>query len=92
MTPFLTDLLARGPDGIASAGVERSPTHFFAQGRLALDRLAVEVEGFGPLPQPLSPEQALSEPAHFGLREQTLLDTAVRHSGEIDADRLALHS
>lgn len=96
MTPSLTDLLARGPDGIAVAGAERSSTHFFAQGRLALNRLAVEVDGFGGLPQPLSAEQAqalqaLSEPAHFGLREQTLLDTAVRHTGEIDADRLALH-
>lgn len=99
--PSLLELLTRSPvvqDAEVSDSSGPVPTEagFFAHGRLALDHLAVEVEGFGRLPQPLSAEQAqalqaLSEPAHFGLREQTLLDTAVRHTGEIDADRLALH-
>jgi hypothetical protein len=97
----LLELLTRSPvvqgtDASDHPAPGATEAGFFAQGRLALDHLAVEVEGFGLLPQPLSPEQAqalqaLSEPAHFGLREQTLLDTAVRHSGEIDADRLGLH-
>jgi len=63
--------------------------------RLPAGHLSVQVEGLGPLPQPLSPAQAqalhdLSAPAQFGLREQTLLDPAVRHTGEVSADLLSL--
>lgn len=96
--PTLLELLTPPPagEGTDAAEAPSAGTDFFAQGRLALDQLAVDVEGFGPLPQPLSPDaaqrlQALSEPAHFGRRDQTLLDTAVRYTGEVGADQLALH-
>ncbi len=99
MTPLLNLLSQPSTPALGSASTDTAqnpPAHFFAQGRLAADQLAVAVEGLGTLAQPLSPGEAqalhsLSEPAHFGLREQTLLDTAVRHTGEVDADRLALH-
>ena len=77
------------PDGTPA------PDRFWAEGRLPAEHLSIEVEGLGPLPQPLPPTQAqalhdLSEPAQFGLRDQTLLDTTVRHTGEISADLLSL--
>ncbi|MFM2059482.1 MAG: hypothetical protein RLY71_3867 [Pseudomonadota bacterium] len=102
MTPWL-DLL-RLNSGAApppapqteSAGHARVPVErFFAQGSLPLDCLALAVEGLGEVHQPLPSGQAqalhaLSEPAHFGLRDQTLLDTTVRHTGEVDADLIDL--
>ena len=77
------------PDGTPA------PDRFWAEGCLPAEHLSIEVEGLGPLPQPLPPTQAqalhdLSEPAQFGLRDQTLLDTTVRHTGEISADLLSL--
>lgn len=77
------------PDGTPT------PNRFWAEGRLPAEHLSIEVEGLGPLPQPLPPTQAqalhgLSEPAQFGLRDQTLLDPSVRHTGEISADLLNL--
>ncbi|MFT3717190.1 2OG-Fe(II) oxygenase [Pseudorhodoferax sp.] len=69
---------------------------FSAEGMLALDALAVEVAGVGPLAQPLAAAaaQALhgaSTPARHGLREATRLDRRVRDTGEIAAGALALH-
>ena len=79
----------------ASPDGSTTPDCFWAEGRLPAGHLAIEVEGLGLLPQPLPPAQAqalhdLSEPAQFGLRDQTLLDTTVRHTGEISADLLSL--
>ena len=73
----------------ASPDGSTTPDCFWAEGRLPAEHLSIEVEGLGPLPQPLPPTQAqalhdLSEPAQFGLRDQTLLDTTVRHTGEGD--------
>jgi hypothetical protein len=100
--PWL-DLLRRHPDATPAPSAAAAtatpvagvPEGFFAQGSLPLASLALEVEGLGAVAQPLPPEQAealhaLSEPAHFGLRDQTLLDTAVRHTGEVDADLIDL--
>ncbi len=68
---------------------------FFAEGRFPGEELAVQVTGHGPLTKPLTAAQAkhlhsLSQPSKFGHRERTLLDKAVRHSGEIDADDIEL--
>jgi hypothetical protein len=96
MNPLL-ELLRQSPGAQpAPSGDTTTSDCFFAQGSLPADCLSVEIDPLGPLQQPLSPAQAqalhaLSEPARFGLREQTLLDTDVRHTGEVDADRLGLH-
>jgi hypothetical protein len=68
---------------------------FAAQGRLPGEVLRVEVDGVGALTAPLTPALAealhrASTPARFGRREQTLLDAAVRHTGEIAADDVTL--
>ncbi|MBK6850522.1 MAG: 2OG-Fe(II) oxygenase [Burkholderiales bacterium] len=90
------ELLRRPPGGsLNPAPANHIPDRYFAQGSLPLACLALEVEGMGALSQPLSPTEAaalheLSEPAHFGLRDQTLLDTSVRHTGEVDADLIDL--
>ena len=92
----LLDLLRQPPTPRpASPDGPPVPDRFWAEGRLPAEHLSIEVEGLGPLPQPLPPTQAqalhdLSEPAQFGLRDQTLLDTTVRHTGEISADLLSL--
>jgi 2OG-Fe(II) oxygenase superfamily len=97
MTSWL-DLLRQSPSAppTTASDVSSAAAGFFAQGRLPLNSLSVEVDPQGLLPQPLSPTEAQalherSEPAHFGLREQTLLDARVRHTGEISADQLSLH-
>jgi hypothetical protein len=92
----LLDLLRQPPTPRpASPDGTPAPDRFWAEGRLPAGHLSIEVEGLGPLPQPLPPTQAqalydLSEPAQFGLRDQTLLDPSVRHTGEISADLLNL--
>ncbi len=92
----LLDLLRQPPTPHpASPDGTPAPDRFWAEGRLPAGHLSIEVEGLGPLPLPLPPTQAqalhdLSEPAQFGLRDQTLLDPSVRHTGEISADLLSL--
>ncbi len=94
--PTLIDLLRHPPKSPSAPGKgDDIPARFWAEGRLPAAQLSVDVEGLGPLPQPLSAElahelQAISEPARFGLREQTVLDPAVRHSGEVSADLIGL--
>jgi len=63
---------------------------FAAHGSIPVDAISVEVDGFGTLGAPMSLDRAaelsrLGQPARFGRREKTLLDTAVRHTGEIAA-------
>ncbi|MBV6414431.1 MAG: hypothetical protein OMOMHJEC_02254 [Xanthomonadales bacterium] len=87
----LHDSTQRDP---ATPGADRAGS-FAAQGELAMEGVAVAVEGLGTLEWPLSPMQAqallrLSVPASYGLRERTLLDVRVRDTGEIAAARLAL--
>lgn len=92
----LIDLL-RYPSEPQPASVDGEPTPvcFWAQGHLAAEHLSVEVEGPGRLARPMPAAQAqtlhaLSEPARFGQREQTLIDPTVRHTGEVSADRVCL--
>jgi len=92
----LLDLL-RHPSGPqpAAHGNDAATDRVWAQGRLPAQALSVDVESLGLLAQPLSANQArtlhqFSEPARFGRREKTLLDPAVRHTGEISADLIGL--
>jgi 2OG-Fe(II) oxygenase superfamily len=69
---------------------------FAADGMLPLAALSVEVDDLGVLGMPLAAEQAqallaASMPARHGQGLRTVLDTRVRHTGEISADRLSLH-
>jgi len=83
-------------DSTPGAGARRGePAPAWVEGALPLEALAVEVGGTGRLGQPLLTDQsealhALSRPARFGRRDKTLLDTRVRHTGEIDADAVSL--
>jgi hypothetical protein len=97
----LLELLAQPPSNTLSAqpdetvAVPADAGQFAVQGRLPGSSLSIEVEGLGPLGRPLPHEQGealhlASAPAPFGWRDQTLLDPAVRHSGEISADQLGL--
>ena len=77
-----------------SAATERESS-FCAQGSLDLDALSLQVNGVGLLPQPVTHEQGqalhgASRPALHGQREATVLDTRVRHTGEIGTDALTL--
>lgn len=63
---------------------------FAAQGSIPADALSVEVDGFGILGAPMALAGAAElsrrgQPARFGQREKTLLDTTVRDTGEISA-------
>ena len=74
----------------------RATPAFAAEGELPLDALRVEVDAVGTLAPTLNQEQAralhaVSTPAPHGQRERTVLDTRVRHTGEIAADAVALH-
>jgi hypothetical protein len=60
------------------------------EGVFPAEQLQLKVAGVGDLSVPASAEQlaalkACAQPAPFGLGSQTLLDVAVRDSGEIDA-------
>ncbi len=62
---------------------------------LRADRLALEVDGVGPLRFPISPATArklcaVASPAPFGRRERTLLDRRVRDTWEIAADQIRI--
>jgi hypothetical protein len=72
-----------------------SAGNFCAEGRLALDAVAVTVRNVGVLDRPVTSESAAalhaaSAPARHGRREATLLDKRVRDTGEIDAGALSL--
>ena len=83
---------------VASPGQKKGPRTtppFAAEGQMPLDGLALEVAGVGALHQPITPEQAqalhaTSTPAAHGQRERTVLDTRVRHTGEIAVDRVTV--
>jgi hypothetical protein len=79
----------------APAESEAAAVSFWAQGHLPAEQLSVEVEALGRLtwPMPVAEAQALhalSEPARFGQRERTLIDSTVRHTGEVSADHVSL--
>jgi hypothetical protein len=92
-SPILQALPRQGKVG--KAATAEPARRFCAEGRLALDALAVSVHDVGSLDQPVRPEAAAalhsaSAPACHGLREATLLDKRVRDTGEIGAGALSL--
>ncbi|MGQ0708906.1 MAG: 2OG-Fe(II) oxygenase [Rhodoferax sp.] len=95
-SPILQALEQGSETSAASAAGGAPAGHFCAEGRLALDALGVEVWGVGQLGYPIAPERAsalhaTSTPAPYGRRQETLLDTEVRDTGEIDTQALQLH-
>jgi hypothetical protein len=76
---------AAGPSAVAA--------QCLATERVAAGALSVAIAGQAPLALPLRPQDlaallSRSHPAPYGLREDTLLDTAVRDTCEIAADAL----
>jgi 2OG-Fe(II) oxygenase superfamily len=68
---------------------------FSAQLSVASDALRLEVDGVGQVRLPVRPAQSkklceVARPAHFGHREETILDPAVRDTWEISPDLVSL--
>jgi 2OG-Fe(II) oxygenase superfamily len=68
---------------------------FSAQLSVPSDALHLEVDGVGQVRLPVRPAQAkklcgVARPAHFGHREETILDPAVRDTWEISPDLVSL--
>ena len=73
----------------------RTPGDFYAAGHCALHMPLIEVEGAGPIALPLLPAQAaqliaVAERAPYGRGGETLVDTAVRRTWQIGADRVRI--
>jgi hypothetical protein len=69
------------------------PGDFYATGATEIFAPSLEVEGVGPIALPLLPVQAeqliaVAEQAPYGRGEETLVDTAVRRTWQIDAARV----
>lgn len=76
------------------ATVQR-PGDFYATGTTEIFAPSLEVDGVGPIALPLLPVQAeqlvtVAEQAPYGRGEETLVDTAVRRTWQIDAARVRL--
>ncbi len=72
------------------------PGDFCAAGACEIFVPGLEVEGVGPIALPLLPAQAeqlisVAERAPFGRGEQTVVDTDVRRTWQIDAARVRIH-
>jgi len=73
----------------------RTPGDFYAAGHCALHVPLIEVDGAGPIALPLLPTQAaqligVAERAPYGRGGETLVDTAVRRTWQIGADRVRI--
>jgi hypothetical protein len=73
-------------------GVQR-PGDFYVTGTHEISAPGLEIEGIGPIALPLLTVQAeqmiaVAEPAPYGRGEQTLVDTAVRRSWQINRNKL----
>ena len=73
----------------------QTPGDFFAAGECVLHVPLIEVEGIGPIALPLLPPQAarliaVAERAPYGRGADTLVDTAVRRTWQIGADRVRI--
>lgn len=73
----------------------RTPGDFYATGTRALHFPRIEVDGFGPIALPMLPEQSerlidVAERAPFGRGPQTLVDTTVRRTWQLGADRVRI--
>ena len=83
-------------DALAAALQDvRTPGDFYATGHCALHVPLIEVDGAGPIALPLLPAQAaqliaVAECAPYGRGGQTLVDTAVRRTWQIGADRVRI--
>ena len=71
----------------------RRPGDFYAAGTVPLPAPGLEVDGVGPVALPLLPAQverlaAVAERATFGRGPETLVDTTVRRTWQVDAARL----
>jgi len=71
------------------------PGEFYAGGTLDMHPFQLQVEGIGPIAMPLLPSQAeqlvaLAEQAPYGRGPETLVDTEVRRTWQIDASKLQL--
>lgn len=71
------------------------PGEFYASGTLDMHPFQLQVEGLGPIAMPLLPVQAeqlvaLAEQAPYGRGTETLVDTEVRRTWQIDAAKLQL--
>jgi hypothetical protein len=81
------------PELAAVLGTVRRPGDFFASGTAELLAPVMEVDGVGPIALPLLPVQAeqliaVAERAPYGRGEETLVDTAVRRTWQIDVGRV----
>ncbi|MBL8470448.1 MAG: 2OG-Fe(II) oxygenase [Rhodocyclaceae bacterium] len=73
----------------------RRPGDFYHAGRREMFMPSVEIDGVGPLAFPVLPQQAkqlqeVAEPAPYGQGAHTLVDTAVRRTWQIAAERVRL--
>ncbi|CAK0766979.1 2OG-Fe(II) oxygenase [Gammaproteobacteria bacterium] len=73
----------------------RRPGEFYTTGSVDFFMPRIEVEGIGPLSLPLPAVQAeqlitLAEPAPYGRGEDTLVDTNVRRTWQVDAGRVRI--
>jgi len=80
---------------LRAGAVRHTPATALVEGTFPAERLQLAVAGVGDLCLPPSAEQlaalrARTQPAPFGLGSQTLVDVAVRDTGEIDAHALIL--
>lgn len=73
----------------------RRPGDFYATGTVDMHPLRLEVDGIGQISLPLLPVQAaqlvdMAEQAPYGRGEETLVDTDVRRTWQVDATRLRI--
>ena len=76
-------------------GTVRRPGDFYASGAIEIPALRLEVDGFGIVALPLLPapaEQliAVAERAPYGRGADTLVDTDVRRTWQIGAERVRI--
>ena len=87
--PSITTELAKMLDAV------QRPGDFYASGATEIFAPSLEVDGVGPIALPLLPVQAeqliaVAEQAPYGRGEETLIDTSVRRTWQIDAARVRI--
>jgi predicted 2-oxoglutarate/Fe(II)-dependent dioxygenase YbiX len=76
-------------------GMIERPGNFYTTGKIEFLAPRLEVTGVGPIALPLLPVQAeqlvaVAEQAPYGKGEETLVDTSVRRTWQIDAERVRI--
>lgn len=79
----------------ALLGQVRRPGAFYATGTLDIHPPRLEVEGIGPMALPLLPAQAkqiiaIAERAPYGQGTETVVDTKVRRTWQVGAERVLI--